>query len=82
MPNSLRAKIKKWHYQGLMNDTDRDRLIRGLDMIDSVEQIKADIIAEIEDICAEEIDIDQRWTAGLRYSLRIIDKYTKVITDD
>ena len=40
-----------------------------------IEQIRSEIITEIEDICAQEIDIDPKWTAGLRYSLQIIDKY-------
>jgi hypothetical protein len=39
MPNSLRCRIKKWCYQGVFNEKDRDRLINGLDCADDTEPL-------------------------------------------
>ena len=64
MPNSLRCKVKKWHYQGLINDTDRDRLINGLDMVDNIEKIKAEISKYNDYVLSDKV-------------LQIIDAYTK-----
>lgn len=43
MPNSLRCRIKKWCYQGVFNEKDRDRLINGLDCADALDKIRAEI---------------------------------------
>ena len=47
MPNSLRCRIKKWCYQGIFNEKDRDRLIHGLDCADALQEIRK----KFDDFC-------------------------------
>lgn len=39
MPNSLRCRIKKLCHQGIINEKDRDRIINGLDNMDTLYKI-------------------------------------------
>ena len=72
MPNSLRCRIKKWCYQGVFNEKDRDRLINGLDCADALQEIR------------QEIDnwhhlTDKAFNDGIDTALEIIDKHIKGI---
>lgn len=59
MPHSLRAKIKKLRYKGVITDKDRDRLIMALDNMDALDKIRTEIMSK----------------DGLEEALEIIDKY-------
>lgn len=45
--------------------------VTGIEMHCDIEQIRAEIIQVYE----QEMQVDRTWAAGLRYSLKIIDKY-------
>ncbi len=71
MPHSLRAKIKNLRYKGIITDKDCDRLCKALDNENVLDKIRA----EIEQIADEEQKHDKKWAIGLRYAVKIIDKY-------
>ena len=43
MPHSLRVKIKKLRYKGIITDKDCDRVITALDNKDTLDKIRAEI---------------------------------------
>ena len=47
------------------------------EVINGQEPILDKIIAEIEQVAEEESKIDKKWAQGLKYTLKIIDKYRK-----
>lgn len=59
MPHSLRVKIKKLRYKGIITDKDCNRLITALDNKDVLDKIRAEIMSK----------------DGLEEALEIIDKY-------
>lgn len=63
MPNSLRCRIKKLGYQGKLSDKDVERIIKGLDTSDAIENIRAEI--------AENGNSD----INTKYVLYVIDKH-------
>ena len=71
MPNSLRCRIKKWCYQGIFNEKDRDRLIHGLDCADVFEQIWKDYNLVMND---EEDSIDVDFLIRFNETLDYIEK--------
>ena len=71
MPHSLRAKIKGLRYKGIITDKDCDRLCKALDNENVLNKIRA----EIEQIADEEQKHDKKWAIGLRYAVKVIDKY-------
>ena len=73
MSHSLRAKLSGLRYKGLLEDKDYKRLCKALDN----ENVLDKIIAEIEQTANEEQKHDEKWAIGLRYAIKIIDKYRK-----
>ena len=71
MPHSLRAKLSGLHYKGILEDKDYKRLCKALDN----EKVLDKIRGEIEQIADEEQKHDEKWAIGLRYAVKIIDKY-------
>lgn len=73
MPNSLRAKLSKLRYKGLLEDKDYQRLCKALDLEKAIEDIKAEIEKAIDDFYYTEHDLGVR--QGFRFALEIIDKH-------
>ena len=65
MPHSLRVRLKNLNYKGLLTDRECERLIKALDVVDAVEDIKADIEASRYGLVND----------GLDLALKIIDKH-------
>ena len=70
MPHSLRAKIKKLRYKGIITDKDCDRLCKALDN----ENVLGKIIAEITEYKDDQIIHTER-NEMIDIVLGIIDKY-------
>ena len=72
MAHSLRAKLKCLRYKGIITDKDCDRLRKALDNEDVLDKIRAEI--------KEDSDKwkDTLFGDGIRYCLRIIDKYREI----
>ena len=77
MPHSLRVRLKRLNSKGILRDTDTDRLIKALDVVDGLQNA----IEEIKDDVREEMEEDAKWAGGLQYSLKIIRKHTGVGND-
>ena len=69
MPHSLRVKIKKLRYKGVITDKDCDRLIIALDNMDALNEIRAEIKEHADRLK------DSLYGDGMRHCLEIIDKY-------
>jgi len=74
MPNSLRCRIKKWCYQGIFNEKDRDRLINGLDCADALPEIRAELTKAYVD--PYDRNAFRYTTVSLLEVLDLIDKHT------
>ena len=79
MPHSLRAKIKKLRYKGIITDKDCDRLCKALDNENVLEQIRAEIEQNAYPIVHGVNNHEKGMT--LYGILQIIDKYRKEQTD-
>ena len=71
MPHSLRARLSGLRYKKIISDKDYDRLCKALDNEGVLDKIRA----EIEQTVDEEQKYDEKWAIGLRYAVKIIDKY-------
>lgn len=67
MPNSLKSRLKKLKYQGLLSEKDLSRIYTDNDMVEELEEIKA----ELENPKAISMDFFD----GLAYAEEIIDKH-------
>ena len=58
MPNSLRVRLKKLHYQGILSDKDLERLLRALDLADNEKRPELDDFSrELWDIAEKEREV-------------------------
>lgn len=73
MPNSLKCRLKKFVNEGLLSEKDLSRLYTDNDVITELEHLKVELIK----IYQEEIKNDSRWSAGVKYSCKIIDNHIK-----
>ena len=71
MPHNLRAKLSGLRHKGILEDKDYKRLCKALDNENALDKIRA----EIEQTADEEQKHDEKWSIGLRYAVKIIDKY-------
>ena len=76
MPHSLRVKIKKLRYKGIITDKDCDRVITALDSKDVIDKIRAEIAEHADRLS------DSLYGDGLRHALDIIDKYRKGMVEE
>lgn len=53
-----------------------DELLLNERVVEAVNAVLDKIRAEIEQIADEEQKYDEKWAIGLRYAIKIIDKYT------
>lgn len=83
--NTDKVLISRNDFEGLLNDSDAayEQAKQLQTIIENLERIKAEaakkaldkVRAEIEQVVAEESTEDLKWTLGLKYSIKIIDKY-------
>lgn len=76
MPNSLRCRLKKLNHKGLLTNRELERLVNALNIVNHIEDIKADIKKKHFSII-EGNDFDFGRTYGYEECLEIIDKHTK-----
>ena len=70
MPHSLRVRIKRLRYKGIITDKDCERLCKALDNEDVLDKIRAEI--------KHEFHIRQSEYTELCYAVMgVIDRYTK-----
>ena len=76
MPHSLRVKIKRLRYKGIITDKDCDRLCRALDNEGVLDEIRAEIVDYKDDLI-----IHQERNEMIDRVLGIIDKYRNEVSE-
>jgi hypothetical protein len=74
MPNSLKCRLKKLAYQGLLSEKDLSRIYTDNDVVAELEKIRAEI-EELIQHCDTDYDFDEIY--GIRQAIKIIDKHIK-----
>lgn len=64
MPNSLKCRLKKLAYQGLLSEKDLSRLCTDNDVVDELEKIKRKLI----------LKLSEHFDFGIEEALNVIDE--------
>lgn len=74
MPNSLRCRLKKFKYQGLITEKECERLISALDKVDIIDEIETVIDKGIEAHKSMKWlgEYDRGFNAGMEHAKYII----------